>query len=314
MFKPIFFAFVLAVTILCAQSTEHIRILKLLPYVVHPPLVDPALPASFILGQREGDPFFTLGYYWGSKKNLEEYFNDPTTLSGCLIRAQISTKVKQLGFDRFSCDENNHTLSAAGFTEIKTSKGKWGIFPYRELHVKGPRGRHYYQMWVGLNTDEGATLCFQFLYPAFLHEPTQDQKNIWHSFVRNTSLLGITDLLIARGVDVSSTFIGVNPLSKYVQFIVEKRRVDQKLFIQVIAQKTSAVTVQAIKDLPFISDFSLGQSFVEIEVSLATNKGEKINEKIRVPYSVVDQYSFQGKMLSLNRFQESESFLLFNNN
>lgn len=313
MLRPFFLAFLLTNAFLCAQSkADHIRILKLLPYVVQPPLVDPALPTNFILGEREEDPFFTLGYYWGSKKNLEEYFNDPATLSGCLIRTQISAKVKQLGFDRFSCDGSTHALSAAGFTEIKITKGGWGIFPYRELSAKGPRGRHYYQMWVGLNTQEGATLCFQLLYPDFLYEPTQDQKNIWQSFVRNTALLGITDLLIARGVDVNSNFAPASLLNQYVQFTVEKRAFDQKFYIQLNSQNATEVVIHAVKDLPFLHDFSLGQSFVEIEVSLVTSKGEKIDEKIRVPYSIVDQFSFQGKMLSLSQFQERENFILYN--
>ncbi|MCB1116937.1 MAG: hypothetical protein KDK71_10775, partial [Chlamydiia bacterium] len=144
-----------------SQKEETIRILKLFPYLVQPPLVNPALPTGFVLGEKEDDPYFSTGYFWGEIGSLKDYFESPNALKGCLIRSQVATSVKQIGFDRFSNDGQVNDLTAAGFTEIKVSRGKWGIFPYRDLVAKGPRGRKYYQLWVGLNTNEGTTLCFQ---------------------------------------------------------------------------------------------------------------------------------------------------------
>lgn len=273
------------------NKAEDLRILQLLPDIAHPPLVNPCIPQDFTLGMKEG------GYYWGTKSNTADYFADTSTLKGCLIRAQISTKVAQLGFDRFSCDANTHDLAAAGFTGIKMQRGKWGIFPYRELHAKGPKGRHYYQMWVGLNTEEGTTLCFQFIYPEYLNEPTQNQKSIWRDFVSKTAFLSMKDLLIARGVF---------PDMEQISFSAFKRRCDQKFFIQMEGE-VSHLKVVGVAETPF----NLALPLVEIE-SLVTCAGhEPSSEKVQVPYNVVDHFPFEIKMLSPTSFQEGDNYLLF---
>ena len=74
MFKRILSLFLVVFTSSFAQiegefrASEPLRILKLLPYLVHPPLVDPYLPDDFTLGLRADDPYFSEGYYWGLKK------------------------------------------------------------------------------------------------------------------------------------------------------------------------------------------------------------------------------------------------------
>ena len=295
------------------EEPHHIRILKLLPYIVHPPLVDPCLPEDFTLGQQGDDPYFSSGYYWGSQGTLNDYFDDPATLKGCLIRAQVSTTVSQLSLERFSCDGNTQDLIAAGFKEIKVTRGKWGIFPYRELQAKGSRGRHYYQMWVGLNAEGGATLLFQFLYPDYLNEPTQTQKKIWGDFVRKTALLSLNDLLVAHGVHMNNGYTESSGIHERVRIAVEKRHFDQKLFITVepLSHNKTHVEIQGIQDINFLTDFAYGQPLVEIDSLITESGGETITEKVSVLYNVVDQFSFNSKMLSINRFEETEDYLLF---
>lgn len=293
------------------QKTDHIRILKLLPYVVQPPLVNPCLPPDFTLGEKEEDPYFSTGYYWGSTGSVTDYFEDPRNLKGCLIRSQIATKVTQIGFDRFSNDGKVNDLTASGFTEIKVNRGKWGIFPYRELLAKGPKGRRCYQMWVGLNSEEGATLCFQFLYPEYLNEPTQHQKQIWDNFVRRTTLLDLNDLLVVRGVSLSPDFSEGDKINQKVCFVAQKRRFDQKLFIQVqpIATADFKVEILDVEEISLFNELIPGNPCIEIHAFL--NEGESISEKIRTTYEMVDHFSFETKMLSLNRFEENKNYLLF---
>ncbi|MGE0197732.1 MAG: hypothetical protein AB7N99_04605 [Simkaniaceae bacterium] len=318
MFRQILSLFLAFSTLASAQmklekeEPHEIRILKLLPYIVKPPLVDPCLPQEFILGCQDDDPYFSAGYYWGAQRTLNDYFSDPTTLKGCLIRAQVSTTVSQLGLDRFSCDGNTQDLSAAGFTEIKVTRGKWGIFPYRELHAKGSKGRHYYQMWVGLNAEGGATLLFQFLYPEYLNEPTQNQKKIWEDFVRKTALLSLNDLLVAHGVHRKG-YIESSSIREKVRIIVEKRRWDQKLFIYIdpLTSDHPFFQIQKIHDINFVSDFACGQPFIEIDAVFTESKGEPLSEKVRVLYNIVDQFTFNSKMLSPHRFEETPEYLLF---
>ncbi|MCB1107277.1 MAG: hypothetical protein KDK76_04190 [Chlamydiia bacterium] len=303
------FLVVLTSSIFAQKKVEDIRILNLLPYFVQPPLVDPCLPLDFSLGKDKKDPYFSNGYFWGTQGSTSDYFKDPSCLKGCLIRAQVSKTVKQIGYDRFSNDGNTQDLSAAGFTEIKVSKGRWGIFPYRELLAKGPKGRHYYQMWVGLNTEEGATLYFQFLYPEYLNEPTQTQKSIWANFVKKTNLLGVNDLLVARGVDLTPNFIQEKKLIEKVGLKVEKRKGDQKLFIHMGSiQKFSVLNIEQIN---LLNSPCLGQCIVEIDALIALNESEPSRKTFRVPYEVVESFTFKADMLNTSRFYETSKYLLF---
>lgn len=326
----LFFVFFISVGAFAQQKNEGIRILNLLPYVVRPPLVNPYIPQDFILGERAGDPYFSKGYYWGSEGSLTDYFEDPTTLKGCLIRSQVATTVTQQGFDRFSNDGQVNDLTAAGFTEIKIKRGKWGIFPYRELVAKGPRGRKYYQMWVGLNTQEGAALCFQFIYPEYLNEPTQHQKQIWENFVNRTSLLDMDDLLVASGTQVSPEICQGTELSEKFRFIAEKRRFDQKIFIQIKTSpsfnaKNAKVEVLDVKEIPSpvlcIKSFfgnlthpslpfrSLKSSFCHTVVDfereeLSKNLGENLSKNFL--YKVVDGTNLAKPYLEVHAILEED--------
>lgn len=294
-------------SVFSSAYTSAIRILELLPYVVQPPLVEPCLPEGFILGKQIDDPFFTEGYYWGLEKCLDDYFADPALLKGCLIRAQVSTSVSQIGHDRFSNDGKTHDLTAVGFSEIKTHRGKWGIFPFREIVAKGPKGKWYYQMWVGLNTDEGATLCFQLLYPEYLTEPTQTQKDLWKNFVQKTSLLSMSDLLIARGVAPQGEKKEV-----FAFFTLEKRRVDQKFLVKIAPyqESFSHIEVAGVEEVNLLSALEYGRGHAAIEVVLTDRKDKISSETVMVPYSLVHQFTFENKMLSPKAIEERANFLI----
>ncbi|MCB1116686.1 MAG: hypothetical protein KDK71_09480 [Chlamydiia bacterium] len=306
----IFFLF-LSVAGYSSQKEDQIRILKLYPYLVQPPLVEPALPVDFVLGERDDDPYFSQGYFWGTQGSLHDYFESPSALKGCLIRSQVATSVKQVGFDRFSNDHTVSDLTAAGFTEIKVSRGKWGIFPSRELVAKGPKGRKYYQLWVGLNTKEGTALCYQFLYPEYLSEPTQHQKQIWDNFVRKTDLLSMEDLLIARAAQIDREPSEKLALFDPSLFKVEKRKLDQKFFIRLESEalKGKKMEVIELRELPLLNPYTPGKPCVEI---VARVDGKDPEEKtIRSSYHVVDHFSFDKTMLCLRRFTENDSYLIF---
>lgn len=286
-------------------SKQELRILDLLPYIVRPPLVDPCLPVDFALGERGEDPYFTQGYYWGSPKTIESYFNDPTSLNGCLIRAQVSTNVSQTGLDRFSNDGKTNDLTAAGFTEIKINKGKWGIFPFREIHAKGPKGRHYYQLWVGLNDESGATIYFQLLYPDYLNEPTQNQKTIWNDFVRKTSFLNFQDLLVFHERRETRTH------DKYFRFSAQKRLLDNKFSIHVeVLKEETALIIREIKEHN-LAQGHFQEPYIEMQVDI--QEGDKLTSKTySVLYTPVEHFSFPSQLLNPNNLQvESNYFLLF---
>lgn len=310
MYRLIFLFSLLFMTFAFAQNkVEDVRILNLLPYFVQPPMVEPYLPDDFFLGTQADDPYFSRGYYWGSRGTLDDYFEDGRSLKGCLIRAQVSSTVKQIGHDRFSNDGNTQALTASGFTEIRVNKGKWGIFPYRELLAKGPKGRRHFQMWVGLNTNEGATLYFQFIYPEYLNEPTQTQKSTWSNFVKKTDLMCLNDLMVARAQMIAPDSSMEGKLETAIGLRIEKRRWDQKLFIQ--AENVRSFFVLHVQENNFFTNFSLRQPYIEIEALLELKEEEITREKLRSSYQIVDTFLFDSKMLQINRFREEGNAILF---
>ena len=291
------------------NKVDEIRILNLLPDFVSPPMVNPALPEDFHLIQQKDDPYFSKGYFWGSKSTLESYFDDLSKLNGCIIRAELSPYVIQTGPDKFSNDGNTQGLTAAGFTEISVNKGRWGIFPYRELLSKGPKGRRHYQMWVGLNTPEGATLFFQFIYPEYLSEPTQTQKSVWLNFVKKTALLDLHDLMVAREAKCFPSDQCFEIKAEDFGVRVEKRRRDKKVLVY--AENATNISIASIKEGNFLFDFPIGKRVIEINILLERgNEGPSL-KTIHSTYKLVDHFSFDSRMLNQERFEDNGNFLFF---
>ncbi|WP_420420723.1 hypothetical protein [Simkania sp.] len=284
------------------QIKSEVRIANLLPYLVHPPLVEPCLPSDFALGEREDDPYFSHGYYWGNVKTVQGYFENPSSLNSCIIRAQVSTNVTQIGLDRFSNDGKTNDLTAAGFTEILVNKGKWGIFPYREVHAKGPKGRHYYQLWVGLNEESGATIYFQLLYPEYINEPTQNQKKIWHDFIKKTSFMSLQDLMVFHEVKKPKI-----PDVPY-KFFVEKRLYDNRYAIMVESQDHIEVDVHEVREINLLSG-AFDKPYLELQVDIRENALVK-SDTFQVDFTPVDEFTFHSCLLYPKALRITPDFFL----
>lgn len=293
------------------ELPKEIRILNLLPYMVTPPLVNPALPDYFTLGIRKNDPYFSEGYIWGHKNNVEEYFKSEDSLSDCIIRAQISPSIFQIGVDRLNFDDNPNTIMATGLIEYSINKGKWGIFPYRELRAKGPKGRKVYQLWVGLNAEGGATLDFQFIYPAFLNEPTQNQKKVWSDFVKKTTLLNLEDLMLAKGVKAKQVMSDIEMDLSKIHLIAYKRKSDQKLLVMIESFGGLRQNVEVL----LIEDFTTFLNGIlktpSITVTVAQNLESAEVENFQVFYQIVDEFPFRIEFLQRHHLQKFGEHLIF---
>src|SRR5690606_13553669 len=135
---------------------------------------------------------------------------------------------------------------------------------FREMQAKGPKGRHYYQMWLGLNDEKGTAIYFQLIYPEYLTEPTQSQKNLWKNFVKKTQFLSYEDLLVLRESPAGEK-------TDYAYFKIEKRRSVHKFFIQATPTNENAnIQIQEIKDHQPISGH-FGRPFLEISLLIITD-------------------------------------------
>ncbi|MBI3211840.1 MAG: hypothetical protein HYZ47_04055 [Simkania negevensis] len=258
------------------------------------------------------DPKSTAEYFWGKKETLEQYFQYPSSLNGCLIQAQIAIDTKQISFDRFSLDGEIHKqLQGEGFTGISLRKGKWGIFPYRHLRAKSPKGREEYTLWVGLNTEGGKTLCFTLVYPYYLNEPSENQKKMWKDFVEKTTLLSLSELELASKKAAKANFtIDIELPEGNINLRIEKRQRDQK-FLVLMEKGKERVEVKGLKDLSLsFSNFLKRPSYL-VEVTLAFKEHSQKNRTVCVPFHLVDSFSYEVGMLNLDRLKEVDNALVF---
>lgn len=305
---PLYFLFLLLILGVELRASESLnppkrvtRIESFLPGFSQPPSVEPFLPEDFVLGKQKDDPHFIQGYFWGNEKIIRSYFDDSSSLNGCLIRAQVSSNVTQIGLDRFSSDGKINDLTAVGFTEIMVRRGKWGIFPFREMHARGPKGRHYYQLWVGLNNKNGKTIYFQLLYPEYLNEPTQSQKKIWNDFVKKTSFLNFQDLLLLHGPKEAKTG------NKRFEFLVEKRVIDGKFSIWAVPLKTKVkLEIREIKDYTLIQSH-FKKPYLEIRAHILEEDNSYL-EVLPILYKRVENFTFDTELLYPKKLQSHPNY------
>lgn len=289
------------------EKEQKIRIFELLPLMDSLPLVDPFLPNGFELGVQESDPHFQRGYHWGYPSNLREYFSDQFSLTGCIIKTGLSSKVFQWGFDRFSDDQEIvHKLTANGFTEIKLNRGKWGIFPFRELEVKNSKGRKEYQLCIGLNTEDRLVLECHLLYPSYLNEVTQTQKQLWKAFIQKTRLLDLPTLLVAQKMVGNLRNFTLEKEQKFFSFKVEKRKKDQVLLVRPDSGFLYPVRLKILqaKEVIPIRKGKMDAPYVEIFYELSIGRGKKICQVVQATYDLVDAFSFSKEMLSRRTHQD----------
>ena len=294
------------------KTSCDIRILKLLPHLPSPPLIDPCLPPDFLLGEKTEDSPLMINYYWGSEKTLSDYFKDPSSIKSCLICVEASKDVSQMGLDRFSLDHTPCSLKTQGLKEVMIAQGKWDIFPYRELHAKDAKGRSHYQLWVGLNQNTGETINFQLIYPTYLNEPTENQKKIWKDFIQKTRLLNFEDLLRAQKREKKLSLID-SQLADQFELDIEKGH-NRRTFIHIKPLSTkTAIFIRRVHELSLLNGH-LGSPCVEIDLQIidfSRDRTKSTLKKVKMPYRNLKGISFHSSMLDLKRFETGQGYIAF---
>lgn len=286
------------------HKKEGMRIFNLLPGLNEmTPLVEPALPADFICLEKKNSKGSTT-YYWGREKDIIAYQQDSAGLTGMLLKVEVPANAYQEGHDRFSMDGRYERWMASGFSQIVAKKGRWGMFPTREIKMKGPKKREHYKLWVGLNSETRRVLMVELIYPKYLKAPADSYKRVWNTFVTKTSLLKPGDLMLAYGQGIYKGYTDIKGQSEVVRFKVHKRRKDSRLLVEVLTSSNPDIVmdVRQVTDhaTPHVDLFSPG--FVTFDVCLAEAGKHKYFDKVKVYYEHCDLFPFTVDFLSLGRF------------
>lgn len=221
----IFLSCLTAASMLIAD--EQPRILNLIPGLLVPLAVEPAIPENFIAMAPNGIPDPYDWIYWGQKEALEAYFRDPSSLKESILSVTLSGNVKQSGPHDFGPHakqalEMMKAMDPKGFASTETT---WGAYPV--LAVKTQIAGHTMMMaWVGLNSPDGWTLLFNLVYPDQKEHPDQQGIALWQHFLMNTKPLADGDFFKAYGQDMQEGSTSVQFGGAKYHIMAEKRLSD----------------------------------------------------------------------------------------
>ncbi len=193
--KILFLALSLSI---CFSQDVHskYRIEELIPDLMAPLAVEPAIPEDFISVPTSKEAGSCQWIYWGKQEVIDQLFEDHKTVLEPLIRVRLTAYVAQTGPDSFSIDRD-----VIDFPH-RIEKFKWGSYPVRAHRIL-IQNKVVYMAYVGLNAPGGLTLLFN------LHLPESEQgsdldKNypLWENFLRNTKPFSEKELYKMNGLEL----------------------------------------------------------------------------------------------------------------
>lgn len=278
----------LSITTLNAES--NLRILELMPNLLCPLAVDPALPADFIALSPTGNLSTYDWIYWGPKETLEAYFKDQTSLKQPIIRVKLSANVAQKTFGKLEKD--------AGLTALLQNdpqstfyETKWGAYPVQS--VKAKLGEQVIRLaWVGLNDPEsGWIMNFNLITP---NEASVEP--FWSDFINKTTPLKDADYFKACGQDLQEGYTRVTAGDAKLKMIAEKRERDGTLQLTVIPESPILnFNYLGMEECRMGAEWKYGEPMVKVYSEITT--GEKnwkniIRNVSSIFYKVVPEFTY----------------------
>lgn len=251
------------------NAKSDFRILELLPNLLCPLAVDPAIPADFIALSPEGtiNPYDWI--YWGPKDVLKAYFENPASLKVPILRVKLSANVAQTGPNSFNNDESLQTEGSKGFASIET---KWGDYPILAVRTQMEE-QLIFMAWVGLN-DPGAgwTLLFNLVYPQDKGRPNREDRQLWESLITKTTQLKDGDYFKACGQDMQEGYTLVNVGGAKLKMLAEKRQSDGTIQVVVIPEGSNVKFHYIdMKECLMGAKWKCGQPLVKVHGEIVVN-------------------------------------------
>lgn len=150
---------------------------NLLPGLLIPFDITPAIPDKFIAMTPTGKLDLYDWIYWGPRQVLENYFKNPNSLNQPLIRVKLSANIAQTGPREF----NRGNLQG-----IEVTNYQWGPYPVIASETT-MFGKKAFVAWAGLNDPQsGWTLMFNLVYPEKQGHPDANDMAFWKHFLSQT--------------------------------------------------------------------------------------------------------------------------------
>ena len=190
----IFFSLFIAANINAASFEDHppttYRIEQLLPNLIIPFAIEPAIPDNFVAMTPNGNLDCCDWIYWGPEEVLKNYFEDPTSLKISVLRVKLSANVAQNGPNSFTGDNDPSIKLMEKNGLAKFSTFRWNNYPVQawEAQLTKYQKRKIFMAYVGLNNrSAGWTLMFNLVYPENQDNPTPSQYALWDTLMRETN-------------------------------------------------------------------------------------------------------------------------------
>ena len=269
MLKFLSFFCLLAPFFLSGKEAPHI--LRLLPELACPFAVDPGVPPHFAAVSPSGKLDARDWIYWGPKRVLENYLENPASLKTPIIRVRLSGNVTQIGPNTFS--------KALVNTLFEMKKASPRAFSSSEFHIGGypltaararVDGKLQFYAWVGLNDPEqGWTLVFNLIYPDEPGHPDERDCELWRQFLMETRALKGEDFLWACGQQMELGYTVVSIGGAKLMMSAEERKCDQKLQV-VVKPLMNNVTFACLKmeDFPIQTKWNDCSSLLKVSGSI----------------------------------------------
>jgi hypothetical protein len=296
-------------TVVSSQESlfEKPRIVKLLPGLITPLAVKPAIPGDFEALSPGAAPDITSTLFWGNKGVVLGFFQDHSSLREPIIGVQISMNLQQKAGAKGFAGEKEllKEMKSHGYKVVKSRKLNWSQYPVWVVQLQTPKNKALHLAWVGLNAPQGSVLMFQLIYPEVWDQKQVQTIDLWENFLTKTEMLNDQKYFEANGMSLNPGSTLVDDEGAKMQVTAERRNSDHKLLVIVKPMdRYTEFELNEIKVGKIGGQWLRGQLIAKVEGQVTRNINGKRSviptHTTTVLIKDVDNYSVNMKEVEVN--------------
>ncbi len=286
---------------------EKPRIVKLLPGLITPLAVKPAIPDDFEAVSPTPVPDITSTLFWGNRGVVLGFLQNKSSLREPIIGVQLSMNLQHKAGTKVFTGEKEilKEMKSRNYKVIKSRKMNWSTYPVWVLQIQTPKNKTLHLAWVGLNAPHGSVLMFQLIYPESWDQKKAQNIDLWETFLSKTDILNDQQYFEANGMSLNKGSTLVDDEGAKMQVTAERRNSDHKLLVIVKPMdRYTEFDLNEIKVGKIGGQWFRGQLIAKVEgqVTRIINGKRSVNSNHTTPVLIkdVDNYSVNLKEIDLN--------------